>query len=76
MIVKKNTAYKMENGATLIIRSCPEDANYKKEKPWCIVEILTHFADGRYEVKHTTMTLQEIRKVFHLKRGQNIEWQQ
>lgn len=75
MIVKKNTAYKLENGDTLIIRACPEDANYKKEKPWCIVEVLKHYPDGRFTVQHTTMTLSELRKVFHLKRGQNLEWQ-
>lgn len=75
MIIKKNTAYKLENGDTLIIRACPEDANYKKEKPWCIVEVITHFPEGRYTVRHTTMTVPELRKVFHLKRGQNLEWQ-
>ena len=76
MKIKKNTAYKMDNGDTLIIRACPEDADYKKQKPWCIVEIIRHYANGRYTVRHTTMNLAEVRKAFHLKRGQNIEWQQ
>ena len=75
MKVKKNTAYKLDNGSFLTIRACPEDANYKKEKPWCIVEILTHYADGRFVLKNTTMSVNEIRKAFHLKKGEYIEWQ-
>lgn len=76
MVLKKNTAYKLDNGSTLTIRACPEDADYKKQKPWCIVEVLKHYADGRFVLEHKTMTLQELRKTFHLKRGEYIEWQQ